>query len=273
MTNNNTVNNLFLNQKVVQTATNYTVLASDVIIEVTNTSAARTITLPASSSNNTGKFYVIKDASGGASVNFITVTPTTGTIDGAATATIGSNYGSMQVFSDGVSYFTQELTPSPTSTALGMVSWSTASNTSFALTSSPGNANWGVLSSSASRVDTSVLTTVIAPVGLTVAAGSPSQNVTITQAGVYLISFECGMTTPNNGGPYCQIVKNNTTILLASSAGIVPQTGPTLLLQACITSNFIVNDTIDIRVGQNQGTGISFYSVNYIIQQLPTTYY
>lgn len=103
MPNNNTSNNRFLNQPVTQTASNYTALASDVIIEVTNTSVSRTITLPAPSA--VGKAFVIKDASGGALANNILIVPSSGSIDGFGSARISSNYGSVQVFSDGSNYF------------------------------------------------------------------------------------------------------------------------------------------------------------------------
>ena len=101
----------------VQTAANYTALATDVIIEVTNTSAARTITLPAPSAaaatSNVGKFYIIKDTSGGAGTNSITITPASGTIDGAANTSIQTNYGTLQVFSDGTNYYLQGLWVNP----------------------------------------------------------------------------------------------------------------------------------------------------------------
>jgi hypothetical protein len=107
MPSNNSVNNRFLNQPVTTTAVNYTALPSDVIIEVTNTSVARTITLPApSATGNVGKAFVIKDTSGGASTNNITITPTSGLIDGQVNTSISSNYGSVQVFCDGSNYYT-----------------------------------------------------------------------------------------------------------------------------------------------------------------------
>lgn len=55
------------------TATSYTVLASDYLIGVTNTSAARTVTLPASTSVLTGQAFTIVDESNGAGTNNITV--------------------------------------------------------------------------------------------------------------------------------------------------------------------------------------------------------
>lgn len=106
MPNNNSVNNRFLNQPVTTTSTNYTALPSDVIIEVTNTSAVRTITLPApSTTGNVGKAFVIKDTSGGAQTNNIFIAPASGLIDGMSSLAIASNYGSAQVFCDGSNYY------------------------------------------------------------------------------------------------------------------------------------------------------------------------
>jgi hypothetical protein len=103
----NSSNNRFINQPVTQTATSYTISQpNDVIIEVTSTTSVVTVTLPApSSTGNIGKAYVIKDASGGAQSNNIFISPASGLIDGAASAKISSNYGSVQVFCDGANYY------------------------------------------------------------------------------------------------------------------------------------------------------------------------
>jgi phage-related tail fiber protein len=75
-------------------ATNYTILPTDHTIAVT-TSGAFTITLPASPA--TGQFFVIKDVSGSAGTNNITVSGNGNNIDGAATSTISTNYGRLRV--------------------------------------------------------------------------------------------------------------------------------------------------------------------------------
>lgn len=111
----NSVNNLFRGQKVVNSATNYVVLDDDVIINISDTSVARSVTLPTPSINNVGKFFVIKDTSGGALTNNITITPASGTIDNAANYKIESSYGSVVLYSDGSNYFSQsEIKESPT---------------------------------------------------------------------------------------------------------------------------------------------------------------
>jgi len=76
------------------------------LIAVTNTAAPRTITLSNDDKIN-GKVIDIKDESGGAGTNNITVTPQTGTIDGAASVLITANYGILRVYSDGNSWFSR----------------------------------------------------------------------------------------------------------------------------------------------------------------------
>lgn len=52
-----------------------------------------------------GKTFVIKDGLGlSATTNPITITPAAGTIDGSATATINTNYGSLTLIYDGVQW-------------------------------------------------------------------------------------------------------------------------------------------------------------------------
>lgn len=276
MANNNSVNNLFLNQKIIQTATNYTALANDVIIEVTNTAAPRTITLPAPSSNNIGKFYIIKDTSGVASINNISITPTTGSIDGASSKVINSNYGAVQVYSDGTNYFAQAIVaPRPVGISLARASWSKISTTPFTPgVTSPGSSNINVLSSSASRIDVAGLTAIISPINLSVAASSPAQSITITQAGLYYICYNTTEFNSGNGGDgYTQIVKNNQIVTVSQNSLWGSTAYPFSTAQAAITTTCAVNDVLDVRVGQQGGSTPSYYYIGYCIQQLPTTYF
>ena len=71
------------------TVTPYTVLATDYVVAV-NVTAPSSIVLPASP---IGTIFVVKDASGAAGTNPITVTAST-TIDGAASFDINVGYGS-----------------------------------------------------------------------------------------------------------------------------------------------------------------------------------
>ena len=86
--------------KVTVTTTNYTALTSDVVIGVTDTTAARTITLPALS-GIVGQTLIIKDMTGAAATNNITLDGNgSETIDGATTKVINTNYGSMTIVAD-----------------------------------------------------------------------------------------------------------------------------------------------------------------------------
>ncbi len=69
----------------------YTILTTDNLIAVSTTAAARTINLPATLVE--GQTYLVKDVTGQAATNNITISGNGNTIDGAATVTISTNYG------------------------------------------------------------------------------------------------------------------------------------------------------------------------------------
>lgn len=79
----------------------YTVLKTDYIILV-DTTTGRTINLIASPV--AGMTYEIKDSTGSASVNNITIIPTASTIDGAASISINQNYGAIKVVYNGTQW-------------------------------------------------------------------------------------------------------------------------------------------------------------------------
>lgn len=87
------------------TATDTNSAATDIIIAVTSTAAARTITLR--TEDTVGRrIYIIKDESGGAAANNITVdTAGSALIDGAATAVIATNYGVLRIYCNGTNWF------------------------------------------------------------------------------------------------------------------------------------------------------------------------
>lgn len=95
------VNRAIFNRGIQMTRTgagaNYTVLATDHTIGVSSTAAPRTITLPAAGRVQ-GQRYEIKDESGGAGTNNITVSGNGANIDGASTYVINTNYGSVTVY-------------------------------------------------------------------------------------------------------------------------------------------------------------------------------
>lgn len=79
----------------------YTTLATDFVILV-DSSAARTITPLGSPA--TGQMYRIKDNTGSAALNNITITPSGKNIDGAASKIINSNYGSVDIVYNGTQW-------------------------------------------------------------------------------------------------------------------------------------------------------------------------
>ncbi len=80
--------------------------AGQTIIAVTDTSAVRTVHL-ATADAKVGRIVIVKDESGGAGTNNITVDGEGGeTIDGASSVTISANYGVLRVYSNGTNWFT-----------------------------------------------------------------------------------------------------------------------------------------------------------------------
>lgn len=59
------------------------------------------VTLPV---GTTGHIFYLKDGTGDASTNPITITPTAGTIDGALTATINSDFGALTLVWNGTQW-------------------------------------------------------------------------------------------------------------------------------------------------------------------------
>lgn len=85
--------------------TNITISPSDTYVFIaTDTSAARTITLPLASAVVEGRIYMIKDVTGNANANNITIAVSgSDAIDGGTSYAMDSGYGSISVISDGVS--------------------------------------------------------------------------------------------------------------------------------------------------------------------------
>jgi len=92
--------------KSTRSAVSYVVLASDYLIGITSTAAPRTVTLLASP--HLDQHFIIKDESGAANTNNITVTVAGGAIniDGATTFVMNVAYGSIEVYWNGSQYFT-----------------------------------------------------------------------------------------------------------------------------------------------------------------------
>lgn len=94
------VNNSLMPQTYVNVSSNVTL--TDKAVHFVNTSSARSLTLPAVA---TTLCLVVKDITGSAASNNITITPASGTIDGSATYLIDWNYGAVTVVSDGTNYY------------------------------------------------------------------------------------------------------------------------------------------------------------------------
>jgi hypothetical protein len=81
----------------------YTTLSSDYVI-IVDTTSARTINLIASPT--TGQTYRIKDNTGNAASNNITIIPASGNIDGSGSYVISANWGSVDVSYNGSFWIT-----------------------------------------------------------------------------------------------------------------------------------------------------------------------
>jgi hypothetical protein len=83
--------------------TNLTISNSDTFVYlIVDTSVARIITLPLASGVSAGRIYYIKDSSGLSETYNITVnTQGSDTLDGAASQTLSSNYGTWTIIGDG----------------------------------------------------------------------------------------------------------------------------------------------------------------------------
>lgn len=91
-------------QNYTATPISYQVLVTDYIVGVTSTAAARTITMP-NTGMTVGQSWTIKDESGAAVVNNITVSGNGANIDGAASYPINTNYGSITLYWNGTNFF------------------------------------------------------------------------------------------------------------------------------------------------------------------------
>lgn len=91
----------------IKSAGNYIIVANqDYYVGITNTAAPRTVTLP-STVVITNQAFIIKDESGAAATNNITVSVNGGvkTIDGLTSFIMNTNYGSLTLKYDGTNYF------------------------------------------------------------------------------------------------------------------------------------------------------------------------
>ena len=88
-------------------AVNYTLVAGDYVIAVSDLSVSRIMTLPSASSMGAGKTFIIKDQSGAASQsNYVQIAPQAGQlIDGQSDYKIVMPYESVMLVSNGSHWF------------------------------------------------------------------------------------------------------------------------------------------------------------------------
>lgn len=92
---------------VIRVSADYTVLKDDFYVGVTDTTIARTLTLPPIESVFLDAMMIVKDESGGAGANNITIDGDGAeTIDGAATKVINANYGVFRIKRGPTQWFT-----------------------------------------------------------------------------------------------------------------------------------------------------------------------
>lgn len=92
----------FRKLRIVTAAGAITVTTADYLVIVNKTAgAASAVALPAGVS---GQVFVVKDGKGDAAANNITITPAAGTIDGAATNVISTNYGKVSLLYNGTQW-------------------------------------------------------------------------------------------------------------------------------------------------------------------------
>ncbi len=119
------------------TAATYTAKAGDRVVGV-NRAGSVTITLP-TAELRPGRIYTVKDESGAAATNNITVaTEGAETIDGSATDVIDVNYESKSYYSDGTDWFILPITPD-TNTQLTLAT--TVSTQAHGDAAAPGSAS------------------------------------------------------------------------------------------------------------------------------------
>lgn len=88
------------------TGTTDTILGTDDVIVYTNT-AAKAVSLPSSAARQPGKVYHLVNRAAGA----VTVTPASGTIDGAATLVVAATTGRAVIVNDGTNWITVSSVP------------------------------------------------------------------------------------------------------------------------------------------------------------------
>jgi hypothetical protein len=242
---------LAVNFPEVAVSSNMTLLSGNTHYSV-NTSAALTLTLP-SPATVTGELIIIKDVSGSATTNNITITGGSGIlIDNATTLIISTNYGAVVLYSNGTNYY---ISTSTYNNSLGIASayagYNSLTSTTFA---SPAlyTLNIPAISSPASPL-----------VNLTV---DSSGVFTVQRAGRYRVSFNTSTASASTAAnAYCHVAKNN---IIVASSNITYANFFSYNQHVEWIGSLAVNDNVRIKVQFPTNTVTCFY-LNFSIVQLP----
>ena len=228
--------------RVAPTAT-YTVESQGTrLVDMRHSGAGVTVTLMYGGYLRPGEWVVVKDGSGIAATHNITVNAGGGsTIDGAASATINTNYGSLLVYSDGTNYLTfgggnSSGGGSGANTALSNLA-SVAINTSLL----PGTDNAIDAGSSSKQFRNGYFGTgIVMGNGATTYA---AQNLTITAGSNPQYAFSDGTVSGRFqllGGSYLQIgtTTNHDTLFLHNGTGVFSLRAVGLIPEATNTYQF-----------------------------------
>lgn len=256
-----------------QTGTTYTYLTTDFGKLVThNNGASIAGTLPVASATFPAKWYMFVQNYG---VGVLTITPTTSTIDGAASLVLNQNEGAL-IVSDGTNYFTMRgkggsggglggvtLTGTPTSgqvptaTSGTAATWQSPSAGGFIGCRVYGSANQSIpnatvtaLSFNTERYDTDVMHD----------NSTNPTRMTCKTAGTYSIKATLSFAT-NATGWRAVYVRINGTNYVAASRSLSVGGVDALLITIATDYVLAVNDYVEIMVEQNSSGALNVVTV------------
>ena len=263
----------------------YTAKAGDRVIGV-NRAGIVTITLP-TAQVRPGRIYTIKDESGAAATNNITVaTEGSETIDGSATDVINVNYESKSYYSDGTNWFILPVTPDTNTqltlaTTVSTQAHGDSSAGGSATTASKGDhkhgmpasgggsdisaqayhsvdqsiahAAYAILSLNSERFDTDTIHDTV----------TNNSRLTCKTAGVYLIVAYVLFNLPASPAGIRQLFirKNGATPYIAMTSALV-LTGDHHQMSLATIQELAVNDYVEITVRHTQGASLNLLASN-----------
>lgn len=196
-------------------AVDTTVALANEIVSVTDTSAARTITLPDAATAGSGATFTVKDESGGAATHNITIVRAgSNTIEGATSKVISANYGWVRVMSTGAAWIvladfsTNALTGKSIDLATNTVTGTTAQfNTALS------DANFATLDANSNLAADAF---IASETSTATAAGTTTLTIDSTQTQVFT-----GSTTQNVTLPTTSVIAGQRYTIVNQSSGNV----------------------------------------------------